>query len=61
MLGQHNHVDQGLRVVWILLYSLGKSSFSLSILPLGKEGDSLAIEKEGSGAQLVNHLLVDVF
>ena len=60
VLGEDDHVDQGVRIVRILLHGLVESGLGLAVLALGQEGHRLPVQEDRGGPQLINHLLVDV-
>ena len=57
VLGEHHKVDQGLRVVGVLLQSLPKGSLCLGVLALRYERNCLAVQQQSCASQFVNHLL----
>ena len=57
VLGEHHKVDQGLRVVGVLLQSLCKGGVCLGVLALRDERHCLSVQKQSCASQFVNHLL----
>ena len=60
MLREDDHIDQGVRVVRILLHGLVEGGLGLAVLALGQEGHCLTVQEDRGGSQLINHLLVNV-
>ena len=60
VLREDDHVDQGVRVVRVLLHGLVKGGLGLAVLALSEEGDGLTVQEDRGGPELVDHLLVDV-
>lgn len=58
--GEHDHVDERLRVAGVLLQRLGERTLRLLELALLQKRRGLAVQQQRRRAELVDQLLIDV-